>query len=231
MFYISLALGTTPLNLQLLSTQAIQPNLSSKANQIPELVNDNPSINQRLHHNSGVLITKLNRSSHQRNPLAIPEKPAEVNIDKIVSITLEEAIEFAINNNRQLIITQLELRRAQASLSAEKAARFPSLSTQTTLNRSSTPSGEIQANTLRDSLDDQLDAQQSLIEEIQTQLPNVSDPSEQLELQTLLQELAIARTQTQSQLDDVGNFATTSINGSVGLNYALYSPGRGALIK
>ena len=223
MFYLPLTLGALSLNLQMTSALAAPSNFPSPTVELQESVMENGAVNLLPHNGLKVEIA-------QANLLNIPQKSEEVKIDATTPITLEEAIELGINNNRQLTIGKLELDRAKAGLTAEKAARFPSLNNQTTFNRSLDPSGEIQANTIRNSLNNQLDAQQSLIDEIQTQLPNISNPAEQVELQSRLQEVTNARTQTQTQLDDLGNFATTAINGSVGLQYALYSPERGALI-
>lgn len=230
MFYLPLTFGTVSLSIQLAKASAAMPNLAASNQTFLNSAVWERGIGQRQYHDSGVLITKLKQTPSRNNPLDIPQKPEEVNINKVAPISLEEAIKVGINNNRQLTITRLELNRARANLSAEKAARFPSLSTQTTLNRLLDATGEIQTNTLRDSLGNQLDAQQSLIDEIEGQLPDISDPSEQIALQTRLQEVTVARTTTQTQLNELDRFATTGVSGSVGLQYALYSPQRGASI-
>ncbi|MEL6928509.1 MAG: TolC family protein [Cyanobacteria bacterium J06600_6] len=230
MFYSTLILGIAAFNLQIAAASAIPVNTATRKMSHPK-----PEVMQRKNsqhqfYDSPALTASRKQEKPINSPLEIPQKPQDVKTKENTSLALQEAIEIGINNNRQLAITRLELNRAQANLSAEKAARFPSLSTQTTLNRSLDPSGEIQTNIFRDSLENQLNAQQSLIDEIEAQLPEVTDPAQQSGLQSRLQEVAIARTTTQTQIDELDRFATTSVSGSVGLQYNLYSPQRGAFI-
>lgn len=62
------------------------------------------------------------------NPLAFPTTPEEVEIIGTQPITLEEAIEIARGNSRELQAAQLQLEQSRASLREAQAARFPSLS-------------------------------------------------------------------------------------------------------
>ena len=164
----------------------------------------------------------LPRLSSDDNPLVIPTQPQEVKTD-LTPLTLEEAKQLALANNQQLKITKLELQRAKSALQAEQAAWFPSLGVQSNLNRSQSPSGEIQANTQRDLLEQQA----ANIPLLEAQLAQSNDPLEQIILQSQLQEAQAA----QNQINSVKNFATTSIDGSVGLQYTIYSAQRQAAIN
>jgi len=62
------------------------------------------------------------------NPLLFPTEPSEVEIETVYPITLDQALEVALKNNRDLQATRLELERAQSQLDQAKAALFPTLS-------------------------------------------------------------------------------------------------------
>ena len=64
------------------------------------------------------------------NPLQFPTKPEEVRIQSTQPITLQQALELANRNNRQLQISQLELERSRAALREAQADEYPTLSTQ-----------------------------------------------------------------------------------------------------
>ncbi|MDJ0690276.1 MAG: TolC family protein [Xenococcaceae cyanobacterium MO_188.B32] len=123
-------------------------------------------------------VTSSLKLSPEENPLVIPTKPKQVEIDKITPLTLEKAIEIAEANNRQLKITKLELEQAKSNLNARKAEWFPSVGLQSGLTRSQTPSAEVE-------------------------------------------EKVFGR----------GDFATTIIDNSVGVEFSLLSPQRQASIK
>jgi outer membrane protein TolC len=61
------------------------------------------------------------------NPLQLPTKPDEVKLQETQAITLQQAIELARRNNRDLQVAQLELHRNQAALRQAQAARYPTL--------------------------------------------------------------------------------------------------------
>jgi OMF family outer membrane factor len=61
------------------------------------------------------------------NPLSFPTKPEEVQLRGIQPITLQQAINLAKQNNRDLQADFLELERNRAVLREQKAALFPSL--------------------------------------------------------------------------------------------------------
>ena len=123
-------------------------------------------------------VTSSLKLSPEENPLVIPTKPKQVEIDELVPLTLEKAIEIAEANNRQLKITKLELEQAKSNLNARKAEWFPSVGLQSGLTRSQTPADEVS-------------------------------------------EKVLGRE----------DFATTTIDNSVGVEFSLLSPQRQALIK
>lgn len=63
------------------------------------------------------------------NPLQLPTSPEEVKIQTILPITLQQALELAESNNRELQVALLSLQRAQAFLRQAQAAQFPTLGT------------------------------------------------------------------------------------------------------
>jgi outer membrane protein TolC len=59
------------------------------------------------------------------NPLLFPTRPEEVRTNEPQPITLQQAIELARRNNRQLQIAELELEQARAQLQEARAANLP----------------------------------------------------------------------------------------------------------
>jgi OMF family outer membrane factor len=64
------------------------------------------------------------------NPLLFPTQPQEVKIDKVKSISLDQAIELALKNNKDLQVARLTLERSQEGLRAAKAQQLPTVDTQ-----------------------------------------------------------------------------------------------------
>ena len=61
------------------------------------------------------------------NPLLFPTKPSEVKIDKVVPITLNQAIELALRNNQPLQTARLTLEKSRSALRAAQADLYPTL--------------------------------------------------------------------------------------------------------
>ena len=61
------------------------------------------------------------------NPLSFPTTPEEVEVDAQQAITLEQAVELSLKNNRQIEQARLEATRAEFELRQERAALFPTL--------------------------------------------------------------------------------------------------------
>lgn len=64
------------------------------------------------------------------NPLQFPTKPEEVRLEPTEAISLQQALELARRNNRQLQVALLTLERSRASLRAAQAEQYPTLSIQ-----------------------------------------------------------------------------------------------------
>ena len=79
------------------------------------------------------------------NPLQFPTKPEEVRIQGTQPITLQQALDLARRNNRQLQVAELTLERSRAALREAQAAEYPTFSINSDLTRSQSASGEIQA--------------------------------------------------------------------------------------
>lgn len=69
------------------------------------------------------------------NPLQFPTKPEEVRIQRTQPISLEQAIELAQRNNRQLEQSQLQVERSRAALREQQAQWYPNIDLQTSLTR------------------------------------------------------------------------------------------------
>lgn len=77
------------------------------------------------------------------NPLLFPTKPEEVKLQGARSLTLEETIELAERNNRDLEVSRLQVQQQQAAVREAQASRYPTLDLQSNLNRSLSASGTI----------------------------------------------------------------------------------------
>ncbi|WP_019503675.1 TolC family protein [Pleurocapsa sp. PCC 7319] len=86
----------------------------------------------------------FNNLNSSANPLQIPAKTQEVQIETNQPITLEKAIEIAIRNNQNLQIARLNLERSQRELREAKAALFPTFDTQLNLSEANTAESEIE---------------------------------------------------------------------------------------
>ncbi|MEO0835015.1 MAG: TolC family protein [Cyanobacteria bacterium J06642_3] len=68
------------------------------------------------------------------NPLSFPTQPSEVQVDIQQPITLEQAIELSLNNNRDIDQARLAIESASAALREQQALLFPSLDFTTGFN-------------------------------------------------------------------------------------------------
>lgn len=77
------------------------------------------------------------------NPLLFPTKPEEVKLQGVRSLSLQETIELAERNNRDLAVSRLQVEQQQAAVREAEANRFPTLDLQSTLSRSLSAGGTI----------------------------------------------------------------------------------------
>lgn len=61
------------------------------------------------------------------NPLLFPTDSTEVTVEEVTPITLEEALEIGLRNNKALQVARQELERSQADLRAATSAFFPTI--------------------------------------------------------------------------------------------------------
>ncbi|MBW4645008.1 MAG: TolC family protein [Goleter apudmare HA4340-LM2] len=69
------------------------------------------------------------------NPLLFPTKPEEVTVQENQPISLEQALELAKRNNRELQVALLELERSKAALREAQAGLLPTLGVSTSVTR------------------------------------------------------------------------------------------------
>ncbi|WP_319420853.1 TolC family protein [Pleurocapsa sp. FMAR1] len=70
-------------------------------------------------------ILNLDQLNPSPNPLSFPTKPIEVKVDTQKPITLEQAIELSLKNNKQIEEERIQVERSQAVVRQAKAALFP----------------------------------------------------------------------------------------------------------
>ncbi|MBW4533557.1 MAG: TolC family protein [Pleurocapsa minor HA4230-MV1] len=69
-------------------------------------------------------VEKLNPSG---NPLSFPTTPEEVKVDAQKPITIEQALELSLNNNKEIEEARIQVEQAEAALREQKAALYPTL--------------------------------------------------------------------------------------------------------
>ncbi len=79
------------------------------------------------------------------NPLQLPTKPEEVKIQDTQAISLQQALELARRNNRELQVTILTLERSRAALREVQAGLYPNLSLNTDISRQQSANGQLSA--------------------------------------------------------------------------------------
>lgn len=80
------------------------------------------------------------------NPLLFPTTPDEVRIRQTQPITLQQAVDLARRNNRELYSAELELERNRALLREAQAANLPTVTAQGSLNVQENPNGGTDTN-------------------------------------------------------------------------------------
>lgn len=85
--------------------------------------------------------TELNSSG---NPLIFPTNPQEVDTTIRQPITLNQAIELALRNNKDFQAARIALEKSEANLTSARAALFPTLSTEFELSRDNSAGTELQ---------------------------------------------------------------------------------------
>ena len=103
-----------------------QPRVVDLQNSTPDRLRSDPDY-ERVPNN-------LNPSA---NPLIFPTTPAEVDTTIVQPITLNQAVELALRNNRELESSKLVLQRVQSEYEEQKARLFPILQSENAIDRTS----------------------------------------------------------------------------------------------
>lgn len=176
------------------------------------------------------------------NPLARPSFPEEVQINRTVPITLQQALQLARRNNQQLQVTELELQRSRFALREIQSTLYPTVGIEAGLNRDSSAQGQLSVESQRRQIEEEIRQSRQQIPQLQADLDAlrkspVPDPATNpaafiqrelaiSQLQSQLVQGQSSLVQTQSSLSTLENFATTTLSGSVTLNYDLFTSGR-----
>ena len=152
-------------------------------------------------------ISDLEPLNPSGNPLSFPTQPEEVEVDTQKPITLEQAIELTLKNNRDIEQARLEVERAEAELRQERAALYPNLDLTSGLSYGS--------DLFLDSTIEQRIDQEA--EDAAEDNPNLTEDQ--------------AREQLEDSFIDT-NTNTFDFNGGLGISYDIYDGGRrGASIR
>lgn len=92
------------------------------------------------------------------NPLQFPTRPEEVNIELTQPLTLEQAIELAERNNRPLQVARLQAEQAQAQLREARAALYPTVDLNATVQGGRSAQNELQFEPTQRTRERQIDA-------------------------------------------------------------------------
>ncbi len=167
--------------------------------------------------------------------LDVPIDPEDVTIDPNLdqAITLEQALELAKRNNRDLQVVELQLRQSKAALAEAKAAELPTISAQASLNQTDSALNRI-------AIDQQVEQQ---VQEVEDNIAVIQDQIQQLEaqlpglnaIQTAIVNQTIVGLQNQTQdlqnqiqviRDQAPSSANTLFNTSVQLEYDVFTSGQ-----
>ena len=160
-------------------------------------------------------VEKLNPSG---NPLSFPTTPEEVKVDAQKPITLEQALELSLNNNKEIEEARIQVEQAEAALREQKADLYPTLDL---------TSGLSYGNDLfLDSVTEQRIDQdvEDTLDQARAQNPNLTEA----------QLGQIEENARQNEEDSFTNTSSASFDfqGGLGINYDIYNGGRrGANIR
>ena len=101
-------------------------NLFAQAIQEPVETEDTEDINEIIRP-AQPAIPNTEQLDPSTNPLSFPTEAEEVEVDTPSLITIEQAIELALKNNRDIQEARLQVERSEAELRQERAALYPTL--------------------------------------------------------------------------------------------------------
>ena len=103
-----------------------QPNLLAQATPEPADTGQSEDINEIIKP-AQPAIPNTEQLDPSGNPLSFPTEAEEVEVDTAQLITLEQAIELALKNNRDIQEARLQVERSKAELRQQQAALYPNL--------------------------------------------------------------------------------------------------------
>ncbi|NCJ06941.1 TolC family protein [Synechococcales cyanobacterium C] len=115
----------------------------------------------------------LEQLSSEAALLELPTDPSQVQVTFNQPITLEQAIELAQRNNRDLQIAELQVRQSQLQLREVRAALYPTLGVQAGITRSESANARIGVRALESQLEETTDPLER--ELLESQLENARD--------------------------------------------------------
>jgi outer membrane factor, OMF family len=152
-------------------------------------------------------ISDLKKLNPSGNPLSFPTTPEEVEVDAQKPITLKQALELSLKNNKDIEEARLQLERAEFEVKQQKAALYPTFD----LTSGLTYGNDLFLDSITQQSIDQL------TENIQASRPGTSE--------------ADARQQAESRFTDTSS-SSFNFNSGLGINYDIYNGGqRGASIR
>ena len=163
-------------------------------------------------------ISDLEKLNPSGNPLSFPTTPEEVKVDAQKPITLEQALELSLNNNKEIEEARIQVEQAEAALREQKADLYPTLDL---------TSGLSYGNDLfLDSVTEQRIDQdvEDTLDQARAQNPNLTEA----------QLGQIEENARQNEEDSFTNTSSASFDfqGGLGINYDIYNGGRrGANIR
>jgi|GEM_PF-5865983 len=113
---------------------------SSQTEKVPSQADSSPTAQS-----ASPTPTLLDTLNPNPNSLQFPTKPEDVKIQITQPITLQQALELARRNNRELQVSILTSERSRASLREAQAALYPNVSLNTDISRQQSASGQLSA--------------------------------------------------------------------------------------
>lgn len=160
-------------------------------------------------------VEKLNPSG---NPLSFPTTSEEVQVDAQKPITLEQALQLSLKNNKEIEEARIQVERAEAEVKQQKADLYPNLDLTSGLSYGN----DLFLDNVTEQRIDQ-DVEDTL-DQARAQNPNLTDAQ-------LGQIEDNARQNIEDQFTDTSS-ASFDFQGGLGINYDIYNGGRrGASIR
>jgi outer membrane factor, OMF family len=153
------------------------------------------------------------------NPLIFPTNPNEVKTENDQAVTLQQAVELALRNNKQLQQARLTVESSRKQLQSATASQFPTLDFASGVNNSDSAQGSAGIQTQQRQRNQTFEQQNQAINEA-LQNPTTT-PQQQQELQLQQQSLQ----QQQQQSGSGGDNNRTSFTTQLQINYDIYSGG------